>query len=126
MRLDKWLWAARFYKTRQLAVDAITGGHVHLHGQRTKPGREIRVGSRLRITKAGLQWNIEVLCLPRQRRPAAEARTFYAEDEESRARRESQIEHQRIERPAALRQPSARPSKRNRRLIQRFKQQQPR
>ena len=56
MRLDKWLWAARFYKTRQTAVEAINGGHVHLHGQRTKPGREIHIGSRLQITKGSLEW----------------------------------------------------------------------
>ena len=123
MRLDKWLWAARFYKTRQLAVEAISGGHVHLQGQRTKPGREVQVGSRLQITKGGLEWHIEIRELPRQRRPAAEAATFYVEDAASIARREQLIAQQRIERAAAPRQPSSRPSKRDRRLIHRFKQQ---
>jgi ribosome-associated heat shock protein Hsp15 len=123
MRLDKWLWAARFYKTRQLAVEAISGGHVHLQGQRTKPGREVQVGSRLQLTKAGLEWDIEILKLPKQRRPAAEASTFYTEDAASRARRESLIAQQRFERAAAPRQPSPKPSKRDRRLIHRFKQQ---
>ncbi len=122
MRLDKWLWAARFYKTRQLAVTAINGGHVHLQGQRTKPGREVHVGSRLQINKGGLEWEIEITHLPKQRRTAAEAKTFYVEDARSLARRERLIEDQRIIRAAAPKQPSTRPSKRDRRLIHRFKQ----
>lgn len=122
MRLDKWLWAARFYKTRQLAVEAINGGHVHLQGQRTKPGRELCVGSRLQIRKGSLEWEIEVVQLPRQRRPATEARTFYVEDEASLLRRERLLEDQRIIRATAPKQPSTRPSKRDRRLIHRFKQ----
>jgi len=122
MRLDKWLWAARFYKTRQTAVEAINGGHVHLQGQRTKPGREIHIGSRLQINKGGLEWEIEIAHLPKQRRPAAEAKTFYTEDEASLARRERLIEDQRVIRAAAPKQPSTRPNKRDRRLIHRFKQ----
>lgn len=122
MRLDKWLWAARFYKTRQLAVEAINGGHVHLQGQRTKPGREVYVGSRLQIRKGSLEWEIEIAHLPRQRRPAAEAKTFYAEEETSLARRERVLEDERITRASAPKQPSTRPNKRDRRLIHRFKQ----
>lgn len=122
MRLDKWLWAARFYKTRQLAVEAINGGHVHLHGQRTKPGREIQDGSRLEISKDSLRWEITVTHLPKQRRPAAEAKTFYSEDPDSVQRRERLIEEQKVIRAAAPRQVANRPSKRDRRLIHRFKQ----
>ena len=70
-RLDKWLWAARFFKTRQLAGEAINGGKVHLNGQRTKPGKEVRAGSQLRIHKGSLEWDIEVRVLATQRRPAA-------------------------------------------------------
>ncbi|MES9937853.1 MAG: RNA-binding S4 domain-containing protein, partial [Sedimenticola sp.] len=88
LRLDKWLWAARFFKTRQLAVEAINGGKVHLNGQRTKPGREVKPGSQLRIHKGSLEWDITVRQIPKQRRPASEAVNFYEESEQSRQRRE--------------------------------------
>ena len=78
MRLDKWLWAARFFKTRDEAATAVTGGQVHLSGQRTKPGREIRIGSRLQIRRDGLDWDVEVCALPAQRRPAAQTSTAAA------------------------------------------------
>lgn len=120
MRLDKWLWAARFFKTRQLAVEAITGGKVHLDGRRTKPGREVRIGSRLRIHKGSLEWDIEVRQIPRQRRPASEAVHFYQETPESRQRREELLEQQRLLRAAAPRQADRRPSKKERRQIHRF------
>lgn len=121
MRLDKWLWAARFFKTRKLATEAINGGKVHLNGQRTKPGKEVKPGSELRIHKGALEWTIEVLVLPRQRRPASEAVTFYSEDDASREKREKMIEQQRLLREAMPKTPSSRPSKRDRRLIHRFK-----
>jgi ribosome-associated heat shock protein Hsp15 len=122
MRLDKWLWAARFYKTRVLASEAVEGGKVHLNGQRTKPGKEVRIGSRLQISKDGLEWDIEVTVLPKQRRPASEARGFYNETDESRRRRERAIEALRIARLATPLQTKSKPSKRDRRLIHRFKQ----
>ena len=121
MRLDKWLWAARFFKTRKLACEAISGGKVHLHGQRTKPGRGVKPGSLLRIHKGALEWNIEVLIIPKQRRPACEARSFYSEDAASVSRREAVIEQQRLLRAAAPSRPTGRPGKRDRRLIHRFK-----
>ena len=121
MRLDKWLWAARFFKTRKLACEAINGGKVHLHGQRTKPGREVKPGSLLRIHKDALEWNIEVIVIPKQRRPASEARTFYSENAESISCRETVIEQQRLLRAAAPSRPAGRPGKRDRRLIHRFK-----
>jgi ribosome-associated heat shock protein Hsp15 len=123
MRLDKWLWAARFFKTRALASEAVEGGKVHLNGQRTKPGKDVRVGSRLQIHKAGLEWQIEVLELPTQRRPAAEAQGFYVEDETSRQRREEAVANLRAARLAAPLQTPSKPSKRDRRLIHRFKQE---
>lgn len=122
MRLDKWLWAARFYKTRMLASEAVEGGKVHLNGQRSKPGKEVRVGSRLQISKDGLEWHIEVAVLPAQRRPASEARTFYIETDESRRRREQAAEALRTARLASPLQTESKPSKRDRRLIHRFKQ----
>ena len=123
MRLDKWLWAARFFKTRKLAAEAITGGKVHLNGMRTKPGKEVKVGSQLRIHKGSLEWNVEIVELPKQRRPASEAVNFYHEDDASRERREKQIEQQRAIRAAMPVSPSARPTKKERRQIHRFKQQ---
>lgn len=122
MRLDKWLWAARFYKTRALAAEAVEGGKVHLNGQRTKPGKDVRVGSRLAISRDGLDWVIEVAVLPAQRRPASEARTFYTEAEDSRRQREAQSEALRLARLATPLQTESKPNKRDRRLIHRFKQ----
>ena len=122
MRLDKWLWAARFFKTRALAGEAVEGGKVHLNGQRSKPGKDVRVGSRLQIHKGGLEWNIEILELPTQRRPAAEAQGFYVEDEASRQRREETVAQLRAARRATPLQTPSKPNKRDRRLIHRFKQ----
>ncbi|MCW8881820.1 MAG: RNA-binding S4 domain-containing protein, partial [Sedimenticola sp.] len=96
IRLDKWLWAARFFKTRQLAIEAINGGKVHLNGQRTKPGKTIGVGSRLTIHKESLEWEVEVCVIPKQRRPASEAVHFYSENETSRLQREKLQEEQRL------------------------------
>lgn len=120
MRLDKWLWAARFFKTRQLACEAITGGKVHLNGQRTKPGKEIRTGSELRIHKGSLEWDITVTTLPTQRRPASEAVHFYEESEASAQRRQQLIDEQRLLRAASPKPESGKPSKRDRRHIHRF------
>lgn len=119
MRLDKWLWAARFFKTRHLAVEAINGGKVHLNGQRSKPGKEVKIGNHLRIHKGSLEWDLEVLAMNKQRRPASEAVLLYRESAESLQRRERQQEEQRLLR-AANPQPSTKPSKRNRRMIHRF------
>lgn len=122
MRLDKWLWAARFYKTRALASEAVDGGKVHLNGQRSKPGKEVRIGSRLQINKGGLEWDIEVAVLPAQRRPASEAQGFYLESEQSRRRREAAAEALRAARQATPLQTPSKPNKRDRRLIHRFKE----
>jgi len=120
MRLDKWLWAARFFKTRQLAVEAIVGGKVHLNGQRTKPGKEVIAGSRLRIHKDSLEWTVTVDKIPKQRLPASEAVEFYTEDEESIKKREEMLHQARLLRAAAPQPATAKPSKRDRRMIHRF------
>ncbi len=120
MRLDKWLWAARFFKTRQLAVEAVNGGKVHLNGQRTKPSKLVLIGSQLQIHKGELEWNIEVKEIPKQRRPASEARDFYQENQSSIEKREKQVTEQRLIRASAPRSDAGKPSKRNRRMIQRF------
>lgn len=121
MRLDKWLWAARFFKTRQLAVEAVNGGKVHVNGQRSKPGKEIHVGTQLEISKGSLEWDIRVLQLPAQRRPAAEAIHFYEETEASHAKRQALLESQQLLKEAEPRL-EGRPTKRDRRLIHRFTQ----
>jgi ribosome-associated heat shock protein Hsp15 len=120
VRLDKWLWAARFFKTRQLASEAISGGKVHLNGQRTKPGKEVKPGNRLRIHIGEQEWEVEIRLLATRRRPAAEARNFYEESDESRRRREQQREARRLERSLNPKPFQGKPSKKDRRMIHRF------
>jgi ribosome-associated heat shock protein Hsp15 len=121
MRLDKWLWASRFFKTRALAAEAVNGGKVHLHGQRTKPGKEVKKGTRLRVHKGSLEWNISVEVLPKQRRPAKEATTFYSESEESISAREKIIAEEKAMRAAMPVSADHRPNKKERRQIHKFK-----
>lgn len=120
MRLDKWLWAARFFKTRQLAIEAINGGKVHVNGHRAKPGKDIGVGTHLTITKEPYAWDITVTALQSQRRPAAEAALLYTETEESQAKRQAEVTRRREERELGI-PAEGRPNKRERRLIHRFK-----
>jgi ribosome-associated heat shock protein Hsp15 len=123
VRIDKWLWAARFFKTRNLAADAVNGGKVHVNGQRCKPSRDLRVGDVVTITKDQNNWEIRVTDLNKQRRPAKEAATLYSEDETSVNKRLQQIElrkQQQALMPASERE--RRPNKKQRRQIHRFKQ----
>ncbi len=120
MRLDKWLWAARFFKTRNLAAEAIKGGKVHVDGQRVKPSKEVGIGSRLEITKEPYTWEITVIALNTQRRPASEAALLYEESPESHQRRQQEVARRRAEN-AAMGQPPRRPDKKQRRQIHRFK-----
>ena len=122
LRLDKWLWAARFFKTRALATEAINGGKVHVNGQRTKPGKEIAVGARLEISKDQYLWDITVTSLSAQRRPAKETVTWYEETPESLAKRQAEMDRRREDKAFNV-EPSHRPNKRDRRLIHRFKQE---
>lgn len=87
-RLDKWLWAARFYKTRQLAAESVNGGHVEVNGARAKPARGVRIGDRIRVRKAPFDYDIEVLELRERRVSAPEAQGMYEESQESIERRE--------------------------------------
>ncbi len=121
-RLDKWLWAARFYKTRSLAVEAINGGKVHLNNQRAKPSRTVRVEDKLTISKPPYEFEIIVQGLNLQRRPATEAQQLYQETAESQKKREALREQIKNE-PLGFRQQKGRPSKRDRRHIIKFTQQ---
>lgn len=119
MRIDKWLWCARFYKTRSLATQAVEGGKVRLHTQRVKPAKDITVGDRLSIQLGEFTWQIEILALSLQRGAAPVAQTLYREEEASLARRKEQI----AQRQAAINpdaQVRGRPTKRARRQIHRF------
>jgi ribosome-associated heat shock protein Hsp15 len=121
LRLDKWLWAARFYKTRSLAKAAIEGGKVHLGGQRVKVSREIQVGDTLQIRQGWDERVVEVLALSDQRRGAPEAQLLYRETDDSIAKREAAA----AARKAAggmIDRPATRPTKKQRRQIHRFKQ----
>ncbi len=121
LRLDKWLWAARFFKTRSLAKAAIEGGKVQLGGQRVKVSREIEVGDQLRIRQGWDEKEVVVQALSDQRRGAPEAQKLYAETEASIQRREAEA----AARKAAggmIERPLRRPSKRERRQIHRFRE----
>ncbi|NGX15467.1 RNA-binding S4 domain-containing protein [Wenzhouxiangella sp. XN24] len=115
MRLDRWLWAARFFKTRGLAQEAIAGGHVHLNGQRVKPAKAVRPGDRLEISRGEERFEVHVTALAARRGPAATARALYEESESSIAAREAARQHRRD--LAGSRPPAARPDKRDRRRI---------
>jgi ribosome-associated heat shock protein Hsp15 len=121
-RLDKWLWTARFYKTRKLAADAVTGGKVHLNGQRSKPGKEVKNGAKIQINKDHYTWDITVNGINKQRRPAKEAVLLYVETPESHEKRQQQIAVQREERTFIDFAQVRRPNKKQRRQIHRFKQ----
>ena len=122
LRLDKWLWAARFFKTRSLASEAVAGGKVHLNGNRCKPSKEVKVADKLTISKDGYQWDILILALNEHRRPAAEAVLLYQESPESVAKREQQRQQRREEAAFLDFSPAAhKPNKKERRLIHRFK-----
>lgn len=118
-RLDKWLWAARFYKTRALAAEAVTGGKVHLNGARTKPAKSLRIGDELTITQAPYEHVVMIRGLSARRGPAREASLLYEETEESRQKREALREQMRLQ-PAPI--PHRGPmTKKERREVIRFK-----
>ena len=121
VRVDKWLWAARFYKTRSAAQQAIEGGKVRLNGERTKPSKDLRTGDRLSIAIGFHDWDITVLKLSSQRGPAPVARLLYEEDPESVKRREDAIAKRRVTfEPATARKGEGRPTKRDRRDLERW------
>jgi ribosome-associated heat shock protein Hsp15 len=121
VRIDKWLWAARFFKTRALASKACDLGRVQSKGQPVKPARDVRAGDMLRVTNDGGEFEIEVLGLSEVRGPASVAQTLYRETDASREQRLKVAAEKRAAREFEV-LPAAKPSKRNRRLIIRFRE----
>jgi ribosome-associated heat shock protein Hsp15 len=119
VRLDKWLWAARFFRTRSLAAQAVEGGRVQLNGVRAKPSRDVRPGDELVIRIDALEWVIEVRALSGRRGPATQAQKLYAEREASRQRRFEAVAARRLA-GAPIRHEKGRPTKRDRRKLSRF------
>jgi ribosome-associated heat shock protein Hsp15 len=119
LRIDKWLWAARFFKTRSLAADAVEKGRVRIGGAAVKPAKDVRVGDLVEIEIERFVWQVEVLGVCDVRGPASVAQTLYVETEESKAKRRVEQERRKVyhEPAAAL---HGRPTKRDRRTIDRF------
>jgi len=120
MRIDKWLWASRFFKTRSLAAKACDLGRVRLHDMEAKPAREVRAGDMLRVKTEGGEFELEVLGLSEMRGPAAVAQTLYRETDASKEARARAVEDRRMMQEYAP-LPEGRPSKRDRRRIIQFR-----
>ena len=119
-RLDKWLWAARFFKTRALAAEAVSGGKVHLNGNRVKPARVVKVGDQLSVTKGQFEIQLTVKGVNKQRRPAEEAQALYIESALSIEKRQELSQSLKILN-SARHYTEKRPDKKQRRQIARFK-----
>jgi ribosome-associated heat shock protein Hsp15 len=120
-RIDKWLWAARFFKTRELASKACDMNRITSNQQSAKPSREVRIGDMLHIRNEAGEFHVEVLALSQQRGPAAVAQTLYRETEDSKELRRKAAEERKLLGPLDFAAPSKRPSKRDRRLIHSFR-----
>ena len=125
VRVDKWLWAARFFKTRSAATDAVAGGHVQVGGERVKPAKEIQVGDRLEIRRGEIRWTVLVTELADRRGSASVAATLYDETPESIASRERERAERRVARPLGA-DLGARPTKQDRRRIEALRRGQSR
>ena len=112
MRIDKWLWAARFFKTRSLATEAVLAGHVQVDGKRVKPARGVRVGEILEIRRDTFTWTVVVRALTERRGPASEAAALYEETKESQESREAHRAELRLAQPQG-----GRPTKQDRRRL---------
>jgi ribosome-associated heat shock protein Hsp15 len=119
IRIDKWLWAARFFKTRALAAEAVIGGQVEVNGRRAKPSRNAHIGDSLNIRRGPYQWTVIVKGVTHLRGPAPKAQLLYEETEESMQKREAISAQLRLERPLEFDFPG-RPSKKSGRDILRF------
>jgi ribosome-associated heat shock protein Hsp15 len=116
VRIDKWLWAARFFKTRSAATDAVAGGHVKVNGERAKPSRVVAVGERVEVRTSVDRWTVDVRALGDRRGPAAAARALYDETSESAAAREQRRLEEKASRALGA-DLGARPTKRDRRQL---------
>jgi ribosome-associated heat shock protein Hsp15 len=112
VRIDKWLWTARFFKTRSLATEAVLAGHVQVDGKRVKPAREVRVGDTVSVRRDTFTWTIVVCGLAERRGPASEAAALYEETRESQEERERHRAELRLAHPLG-----ARPTKQDRRRL---------
>ena len=122
LRVDKWLWAARFYKTRSIAKTAIEGGKVHLDGQRVKVSREISIGERLTVKQGWDEKEVVVIALSDQRGPAPIAQTLYEETPESIERREREAQARKAAGGATAR-PTQKPGKHERKALEKLRKQ---
>jgi ribosome-associated heat shock protein Hsp15 len=120
VRLDKWLWAARFFKTRSLATEAVDGGRVQVNGERAKPSRAVHPGDLLSIRIGPYAWTVTVAGLSSRRGPATEARTLYTESDQSRLAREETVARVTAARPVNPLH-KGRPTKRDRRELDRLR-----
>jgi len=118
-RIDKWLWNARFFKTRSLAAEAITGGKIDVNGARPKPSRIMRIGDQLSIRRGRYDWTVVVKGIAKLRGPASEAQLLYEETAESIRKRELTSAQLKLERPPEFHSPGP-PSKKDRRAVLRF------
>ncbi len=123
VRLDKWLWAARFFKTRGLATEAVAGGRVHLNGARVKPARDVRVGDTVTVNVGDVRWTVVVAELSDKRGPASIAANLYAETPESAAGRERHAAERRLARPLGT-ELGERPTKQARRQLDALRRRQ--
>jgi len=125
LRIDRWLWCARFYKSRSAAAQAVRGGHVRLNGQRVKPAHAVKIGDALQLSLAhGQERDVAIAAIPERRGPAPEAATTYVESPESIERRRKAAE-ERAARAAYVPPTAGRPDKRTRRLLLRARQRGP-
>ena len=120
VRLDKWLWAARFYKSRSLAREMVDGGKVHYNGQRTKPSKLVEVGAILTLRQGSVQKTVRVLAISEQRRTAIEAQQLYQETPDSIAKREKIAQARKLN-ALTMPHPDRRPDKKERRNLIKFK-----
>lgn len=120
MRIDKWLWAARFFKTRSMAAQAVSGGKVHVNGARVKPARAVVSGEELRIRRGEVEFIVIVQGVSGKRRPAREAQLLYEETEASILQREEMRQKKRLEAAGRMFGPMKKPDKRSRRQIRSF------
>jgi len=121
VRIDKWLWAARFFKTRALAQAAVVAGKIRLHDERVKPSKDVRAGDALAVRVGEFEWDVTITALSDRRGPAEEARKLYKESEESVARRLAQIADRKAMGGTGGER-KGRPTKRERRMIIRFRE----